>query len=120
MGFRSQVQAPHAHPAEVIAAAPCASSARAPREYVAMEQATRFRLETSDISTSAPGSSWDPAPVGAHHRESAESLAPRDPSASDRSPCEGDVVDRVRDAGHLFRFKGVNYSISSACATSNH
>ena len=33
---------------------------------------------------------------------------------------QSDVVYGIRDTRHGFKIKGVNYSISSACATSNH
>jgi hypothetical protein len=41
-------------------------------------------------------------------------------NGSGRSPSQGHVVDGLATLATWFKIKGVNYSISSACATSNH
>ena len=72
--------------------------------------------------TSEPESSW----VRAGRRrerivEAADITRSKGPEARRPVRCaQGDVVHRLGDARDLVQDQGVNYSISSACATSNH
>ena len=92
--------------------------------HVAMEQAIRDSgVEEKDISNPRTGivmgsggpSTGDDRRGRRHHARKRLAQAHRPFRGA-----EGDVVDGFGDAATWFKIKGVNYSISSACATSNH
>src|SRR3954462_1205653 len=125
MGFRSQVQgAPRLNPAEVI-------DRRAMRflgegaawNHIAMEQAIQDSgLETSDVSNERTGiimgSGGPSARTIVEAADTTRSKGPKrvGPFAVPKAMSSTASATLAT----WFKIKGVNYSISSACATSNH
>jgi len=125
LGFRSQVQgAPTLDPAGVI-------DRRAMRflgegaawNHVAMEQAIQDSgLEPTEVSNDRTGIHHGlRRSVGARHRRSRRHHKEQGPQAG-RSFRGAKAMSSTASAtlATWFKIKGVNYSISSACATSNH
>ena len=126
LGFRCQVQgAPTLDPAESVDRRAMRFLGRgAAWNHVAMEQAIRdaglSRRTTSP--TSAPASSW----ARAGRRPAPSSRPPTSPREKGPKRVGPFAVPKAMSStasatlATWFKIKGVNYSISSACATSNH
>jgi 3-oxoacyl-[acyl-carrier-protein] synthase I len=90
--------------------------------HVAMDQAIAMPASRRATSpTSAPASSW--ARAAPRRGSSSRRPTSRGQGAQARRPlrrAQGDVSTASATLATWFKIKGVNYSISSACATSNH
>ena len=125
LGFRCQVHgAPRSTPRRSSTAAPCASSAAGTAwNHVAMDQAIRDAgLEESEISNERTGIIMGSGGPSTRTIVEAADIARKKGPKRVGPFAVPKAMSSTASAtlATWFKIKGVNYSISSACATSNH
>ena len=122
LGFRSQVHgAPTLDASEAVDRRAMRSSAAAPHERRHGAGDPRFRPHQTKSRTSAPASSWAPAGHRRGHRRERRYHTHQGPKRVGPFAVPKAMSSTASATlGTWFKIKGVSYSISSACATSNY